>query len=340
MTNGFSQGFHEKIERKLCHGRLIGHGLDSHAERQVAGKLLDCGPEVGPQLDGIAAPRHHHGDTNGILAADAHLRIGWVGQAALHLGNVAEAELPATDRECRGANLLHRIEATGHTQAHAVAAGLDKARRDHGVLFGQRLGHLPGRQPKARQSRRGDFDVDLFILHAEQIDFFDIRDGTQFARHAQRDTSQLGHIVTIAAQRVDIHIDIAEFVIRKGALHARRQLMPDVVEFLAHLPPRFRHLRLGRVVLENHEYQRFSRARSRLDHIHIRRFLQFLLDALGHFGLDLAHCRARPLGTHHHHLEGEVRIFGATELEECQHAAHHQHNHQIKHHRGMLERPF
>jgi hypothetical protein len=118
-----------------------------------------------------------------------------------------------------------------------------------------------------------------------------------------------------ARQGEDLDLHVAELVVGEGPLHSGRQRVADVVELLAHLAPGLRHLGLRRVVLEDDDGQRFARLRRRAQHIHPGRLGQLLLDALGQLLLDLLRVGARPQGTHHHDLEGEVRVFGAAELE-------------------------
>jgi hypothetical protein len=203
----------------------------------------------------------------------------------------------------------------------------------------QRLGHLLRRDIQTRQPVGRHVDIDLFVLHADQLDALHVRHALQVDRDAIRIAAQRAQIETVPGQRVDVDLHIAEFIVRVRALHAGRQRITDVVEFFAHLPPCLGHCRLGRVILEHHEYQRFAGLGSRAQHIHPRRFLQFLFDAIGQFELDLLRRRARPQGAHHHYLEGEIRVFRTAQIEIGDHPRRRQYDDQVQHHLLVIQRP-
>ncbi len=126
----------------------------------------------------------------------------------------------------------------------------------------------------------------------------------------------------------------------KGALHALRQRVAQVGEFLANLVPRFGNLLPGRVVLEQDGNQRLSGACLRAQHVNPGDLLQALLYPFGDLQFDFVGGRTRPQGAHHHCLEGEVGVFGAAEFEVRQDPADHQHDDQIGDQRTMAQGPF
>jgi len=113
----------------------------------------------------------------------------------------------------------------------------------------------------------------------------------------------------VAGQGVDVAEDIAEFVVEEGALDAARQRVANVADLLAHLVEDVRHVAGGRAVLDEEHHGRFAGPREARNAVDERRFLQFLLDLVGHLLFDLARRGTRPQGPDDHDLEGEGRIF-------------------------------
>lgn len=116
--------------------------------------------------------------------------------------------------------------------------------------------------------------------------------------------------------------------------------MPHVTDLLADLVPGFRNLLLRGVVLEQNGDQGLAGARLRAQYVDPGDFLQALFDPFGDLQLHFVRSSARPQCTHHHRLEGEVRILGAAELEIRKHTTEHQHDDQIGNQRAVAKRPF
>ena len=151
--------------------------------------------------------------------------------------------------------------------------------------------------------------------------------------------AQAPDIESIAGQSKEIDEGIAKFVVEKRPLHPGWESVSDIANFLADLIPGIGHVFLRRVVLERNEHQRLACLRIGANDIGPRNILQTLLDALGDLLLDFARRRARPQCPYHHYLEGEIGILGPAKLEIGHHAADHQHDDQIGHHRAVIERP-
>jgi hypothetical protein len=113
----------------------------------------------------------------------------------------------------------------------------------------------------------------------------------------------------VAFERVDIRVDVAEFIVEERTLDARRQGRRDIADFLAYLIPGFGHLAHRGRVLHRKENQRFAGTRVAAHEIDVRRFLQLAADVIGQLLLHLPRGGARPERADHHHTEREGRVF-------------------------------
>ena len=176
-------------------------------------------------------------------------------------------------------------------------------------------------------------------MHAKQVHFLYVGLRAQLARQTIGFGAQRAHVVALTGERVDIDVDVAELVVREGALYARGKAGFYVVELAAHLTPRLRHVGASGVVLQLDEDQRLAGTRRRLQDVQAGGFLEFLFDSLGQFHLDFARRGARPQRAHYHDLEREVRVLGTTEAQEGQRTADNDDDDEVEHHRWVLKRP-
>ena len=123
------------------------------------------------------------------------------------------------------------------------------------------------------------------------------------------------------------------------ALHARRQVAPDVVHLVAHLDPDLRHPARGRVVLEIDEDRGLARGRVALGVVERVELLQLALDAVGDLVGHLHDRGAGPARIDHHALDGEGGILLAAEPRVGQAARHHDQQHQVPDEGAVLQRP-
>jgi hypothetical protein len=301
------------------------------ADRQILLQALHGLRQVVAELDHVAALGHHHADADRIAPGDAHARLRRIGEAAADASDVAEAEAATADREHGFADRLDAVEGPGDAQAHAVGFGFDLPGRRHRILPLQRIEHLGRHQAHGGQPRRADVDVDLFVLHADQLDLLHVRDAAQFARQFVGFAAQVAHavarLVVPRGEGEDLDLHVAELVVGERALHAGRQRVADVVELLAHLAPGLGHLGLRRVSL------RMTMVSDSPGRDAVRSTSTQGVSA-SFFSMRSVSCcstcsaRARPQGAHHHHLDREVRVFGAAEPEKEICAADHEHDHQ------------
>ena len=267
------------------------------------------------------------------------MRLRRVGVTAPHFRDVAQLEQFVAGADADGADRLDAVETAGHADADAVAVAVDEAGRRHRVLRLQRLLDQARVQAQCGELGGRHFDPDALVLHADQIDLGHVRHPAQLQRDGVGLTAQFGQRVAITGQGEDIAEGVAEFVIGKRPLHPGGQVLADIVDLLAHLIPEFRHLLRRREIAQLDEHQRLARLGVTAQAVQIGQFLQFSFDAVSNLLLHFARCRTWPERTNHHDLDGEIRVFRATQIEKGQNAADGQHHHEIRHQAGMRQRP-
>src|SRR5690606_31960029 len=127
----------------------------------------------------VAAILHRYRQANGWFAHETHARRRRVVEAAIDLGDVADAEGTARDPNGKVANLLDRLEVTRHAQPYPVSRGFDEARCAHRILRLERLLHGLQRHAERGRLEVGQFDPDLLVLQTEQFDLADASDPLQ-----------------------------------------------------------------------------------------------------------------------------------------------------------------
>ena len=308
------QGVHELADGALHRLRLAGHLDQLHAHRQARLDTRRGGLEVAAEGNDVAPLGHGHAQPQGILPLKAEARRRRLDKSAGHSSDVADAELPAPRPDARLADRLDRIVGPAGTQVDALVAGLEIAPRGHRVLARQGVGHRLHVQPQGGQLGVRQLHVDALLLLADQIHLGHTGHPQQLGTDAVAFGLQLGIVEAIAGQGVDVAEDITELVIEEGPADASGQVALDVADLLAHLVEDLRHLlRRGRI-LGHEEHHRFAGARIAADGVHVGHFLQFFLDTIGELFLHLPRRGAGPVGAHHHHLEGEGRVFGLAEF--------------------------
>ena len=216
---------------------LVGDLAQLHARRQRVLQARELVLERFAELEDVAAVLHRHRDADRVLAHEAHARRGRIGEAALHGGDVAEAERAIAGADREFADLLDRIELAGDAQVHAVGAGLEEAGRGHRVLFLQRLLHRRQRHAQRGELGVAQLDPDLLVLQADQVDLADVGCALQFQLDALGIVLQHRVVEALAGQRVDVAEGVAEFVVEERTDHAFGQRRADVADLLAHLVP-------------------------------------------------------------------------------------------------------
>jgi hypothetical protein len=292
-----------------------------------------------PELDHVAARLHRHADAEHGLAAITHLRRYRIVIAAFDGGNIAEAKRAVVDADQRVGERVDVFELAGRAHEHAVVEGGQGAGRRHAVLRIDRLRNLLRRDVQTRELRVGDLDVDMLVRIAEVIDLGHTRHTQQHCAQFVRIVVQLCGGKAVTFERIDVGVDIAEFVIEERTLDALRQRGGDIADLLAHLVPGLRHFLDGRGILHREEHQRFAGARIAAHEVDIRRFLQLAADAVGHLFLHLARGGAGPEGADHHHAERERRVFRLREFRISEDSEGGGERDQKYHQRLMTQRP-
>ena len=164
-----------------------------------------------------------------------------------------------------------------------------------------------------RELRVRQLDENLLLLLADEVDFRHAGNPQDLGADSIAEILQVAILETIAGDRKDVRVRVAEFVIEVGPLDPRRQRPANVADFLAHLVPGLRHLRRGRRIPDGEKDHRFAGLRVAADEIDVGHFLQLALDLVGDLLLDFACRRACPLRLDHHHLERERRVLGLSQ---------------------------
>ena len=249
---GLDQHLDELANPRLDRRRLVRDLAQLHTGRQAARQAFELAFQGLAQHQDVAAVLHRHGQANGILAHEAHARCGWVIEATVHLGDVADTEGAITYANGELANLLDAVEAPAHPQLQALAGRLEEACGADRVLFLQGLLHSLQWHAEGGQLEVGQLDPDFFILQADQLDLAHILDPLQLDLDAVGVVLEHCVVEAFAGQRIDIAEGGAEFVVEEWALDLRWQGVANVRDLLADLVPQLRDV-LGMQRVARHE---------------------------------------------------------------------------------------
>jgi hypothetical protein len=269
-----------------------------------------------------------------------HLDRRRIGIAAADVRDVRQAQLVARGAADRhGSEIFDCIELARHAHLHHVQRGLHRAGRFDGILLAQLRQHRIHVQSELRQALLGDFDVELFVLHAKQLDLGHVGHAQQLLAHVVGKGLELGIAETVRLECVDHAVHVAELVVEERPDHALGQRALHVADLLAHRVPDVGHVGRLAGVLDLENDLRLARLGIAADLVRKRCLLQRALQFVGHLLGHLLRGGARPVGAHHHGTESERRILVLTELEVGGHAQQHQDDHQEARERIMLQRP-
>jgi len=237
------------------------------------------------------------------------------------------------------AQVLERTELAGdaHLQVvgwqHQYTGALDRVL---GADLGRELRDI---ETDLRQLAMRDLDIDLLVLHAEEIHLGNIGHLQQLLAHRLDVVLQLPIVEAVGREREHHSIDVAELVVEKRSLDIWRQRAADVADLLAHLVPRIGDIAPSRRLVDLHEDQRFAGLAVGADLVDPRGLLQLLFELVGDLFSHLRRGGTGPVGTNHHRAEGERRIFVLTQAGESEEPARQQHHHQIAQQRSVVDRP-
>src|SRR5262245_36529100 len=185
-----------------------------------------------------------------------------------------------------------------------------------------------------------ELDEDLLRPLADDVDLVDVGYAEQALADVLGARLEVGEAHAVGAEHIESGIDVAVLVVEVGAGDARRQLVPDVADLLAHLVPELLHSRGRGLVRQVDADEGHARLRIALDAVEIGKLLQLLLDLVGDLRLHLGRGRAGPGHVHDHGLDREGRVLGAAEIEIRIDAGRAEDNDHEQDQRPMRDRPF
>ena len=268
-----------------------------------------------PSVMMLAPSCHRDAEPERRLAAFAHDEGRRVLVAALDRGDVAEPEHTAVRLHRHGGDGLGAGEGAGDPHIDAVGRGIDRSAGDHGVLLGDAVEDLLGRDAERGELCVAELDEDLLRALADDIDLVDVGNAQQGLADVLGARLELGEAQAVRRQHVDDGIDVAVFVVEIGADDAGRQIAPDVADLLAHLVPKVLDLGGRSSVREKDLDEGNARLRIALHAVEVWQVLQLLLDLVGDLRLHFRSRRAGPGDVHDHRLDREGRILGTAEVE-------------------------
>jgi len=199
-------------------------------------------------------------------------------------------------------------------QSDPSGGSFEHARVVDGVLLGHGIENRLRRYAEIRQFGLAELDENLAVLIAVDIHLNRVGGQQKPLPQNLHDLIELVIVGAIAANGVKHGVDVAIFVVDKGAFHASREIALDVMQLLAQLIEQSGHVARRRRVLESHGYRHETRLRIGLDLIEKGQFLEFLLQEIRDLIARLLGGRARPEGGHNRDFNGEGGVFRAPEL--------------------------
>ena len=100
---------------------------------------------------------------------------------------------------------------------HALALGLDRAGRGDRVLLAHDVEDLVDRHAQHGEPRVAELDVDLLVLHAEQVDLGDVGHAQQAQPRLLDHRLDLGVGEAVGLEGVDQAVGVAELVVEERA---------------------------------------------------------------------------------------------------------------------------
>ena len=230
--------------------------MHADADRQRRLDLTHAGLQRLAELQQVAAGGHGDAEPDGGLPIHPEQGVGRIGVATRDGGDITQAEKSVVDPQVDRAEVVLGRELAADAHRDPLGSGLDHARRLHRILVLQRLDERLHVQAEARQLSRGEIEVDHLVLGADDLHLADAGHAQDLGAHLLHVVAQLALAESVGGEAVDVAVDVAEFVVERGRLHARRQCVLDVLNVLADLVEELRisfalvvSLRLTRIVV-------------------------------------------------------------------------------------------
>ena len=217
---------------------------------------------------------------------------------------------------------------------------MDRPCRHHRRLLLQDAEYIRWIHPEGRELILIHLDVNILLLHPQELDFLHIRDRRETAAQHFRRLTLLLIGKAVPRHCIDRAIDIIEAVIHIRSVHTGREIGLLVIHEISHfMPARLDILLLDRV-LQIHIDDRLAIMRERLQIVQPLRILELFLERIRHLLRDSLRCRTRPCRRHHRLTDGEVRILAAPQMEIRPQASQEDEENEEIDHRLVLDGPL
>ena len=311
----FGKGLDEFRDRLLDDVRLVGDLRDFDPDRKLRDDGLHRALEVLSERDDVGAVLHGNAETECGFAALADKKARRVFIAALDRSDVAEPKAAPFSLNRHRSNGGDSGERAGHAQIDAVRRGFDRSTGHDGVLLGDAVENLLRGDAERGQLGVTELDEDFLRPLADDVDLVDAGYPQQALADVLGARLELGEPQSVSTKHVQRRIHVAVFIIEVRAGDARGKIASDIAHLLADLIPKLLDL-AGRCLVDQRDADEgHAGLRIALDAVEIRQLLKLLLDLVGDLRLHVRRGRTRPGDLHDHGLDGEGRIFGATEVE-------------------------
>jgi hypothetical protein len=331
---------HEVVDGEIDRDRLVGHQRRLDADRQLCPDRCHGRLDIAAELQDVAALAHGDREADRRLAVDAEHGLRRVDIAAADLGDVAQADDPVAGDEVDREQVGLGLERAGDPQEQPLVAGLHHAGGADDVLRLQRRGQLREVQLEPGQALGREFQEDLLVLGAEELDLGNVRDLQEPRADVLDRVTQLALGEAVRGEPVDDAERVAEIVVEERSDDAGGQRVTDVGDALAHVVPAIRHFGGRRVLAQIDEDDRPPGDGEAAQLVEAAHLLQLALDPLGHLQQGLVERGTGPAGRDDHGPEGERRVLVAAEADEGEGAGDDGRDHEEADQRAPSDRPF
>ena len=147
-------------------------------------------------------------------------RLRRIGQRPANLGNVSQADQAPVRRKIDIEQITLGLEGAGHADQQFLVAGLERARRNHGILRLECIDQRGAVNSEASKLACREFDIDLLVLRAKDLDLGDVLNQQQLRAHVLDIIAQLTMAEAISGERINKAVGVAEIIVEAGADHA------------------------------------------------------------------------------------------------------------------------
>jgi hypothetical protein len=156
------------------------------------------------------------------LPLTRNMGCGGSGIGAVNLRNVAQTDQASVRYEVHPQDVLLGLECARYAKRQLLVAGLQDPRRADDVLRRQGGGQRGAVDPKACELLNREFDEDLLVLSAEDLDFRDVWYLLQPVTDALGVVSKFAMGKSVGRNPVNDPENVAEFVIEPWTHHTGR----------------------------------------------------------------------------------------------------------------------